>query len=298
MSIYQGDAGRPDRVAFLTDEPALESVYEATVGFIERSVAESDAEGVVVAMSGGIDSTVTAALAADALGSDRVIGLGLPRTKRETLDVSDARTIAEGMGLEYHEANVRPLLEEFTDALAPAIEPAESDGEDDPPHLAVGNVVSRLRMCCAYYVANRSSHLVLGTANRSELLLGYFTKYGDGGVDLNPIGDLYKTEVRALARHLGLPKRIVSKEPTAGFWTGQTDASELGAPYEQLDPLLRRTVDRGEPLEDAVADLDIDAKTAREIVSRCVETRHKRFTPPTPGIGARHAEVWSSTVEE
>ena len=291
---------------FLTDETALEGVHEMAVSFVQRTVAEAGADGVVVAMSGGIDSTLTAALATDALGGDRVIGLGLPSTKMEALDVSDARTIAEGMGIEYHEVHLRPLLEQFTNTIAPTIEPRasaasteetadEENGTDQ--RLAVGNAVARLRMLCAYYTANCSSHLVLGTANRSEALLGYFTKYGDGATDLNPIGDLYKTEVRALAKHLGLPKRIVSKEPTAGFWADQTDADELGAPYEQIDPLLRRTIDWGEPIDHAIDDLEIDGETAREIVALCVDSRHKRATPPTPGIGNRHAEAWSSVLD-
>ena len=142
-------------------------------------------------------------------------------------------------------------------------------------------------MCCAYYAANRQQRLVLGTANRSELLLGYFTKHGDGAADAYPIGDLYKTEVRALAKRIGVPRRIVSKEPTAGFWADQTDADELGATYDVIDPLLQRLVDEGESIADAATALEIDRETARSIAWLGAETEHKRAPVPTPGIADR-----------
>lgn len=151
-------------------------------------------------------------------------------------------------------------------------------------------------MTCAYYAANATSRLVLGTANRSELLLGYVTKYGDGGVDLQPIGDLYKTEVRTLADHVGLPSRIVHKESTAGFVAGQTDEDDLGATYATIDQLLHRVGDRGESLEAVAADLGLDRETARSIRKRWLETAHKRRVPPTPGID-RPTDASGSSLE-
>lgn len=266
--------------AFLEDGAAIDRVRAEIVSFIRLAVNDARAEGVVVPMSGGIDSTLTAALAIDALGADRVLGLGLPRRETDDADSSDACTMAGGLGIEYREVSLGPLLERFEDLIAPEIDPRGS-------RQAIGNVLARLRMTCAYYAANTRSYLVLGTANRSELLLGYFTKHGDGGADLYPIGDLYKTEVRAFAQQMGLPRRIIGKEPTAGFWDGQTDADDLGAPYDRLDPLLMRVADRNERPEVAAREIGMDPATAREHLSRCAETAHKRDVPPKPGIDGR-----------
>lgn len=263
--------------SFITDPAEIEDVRARIVSFIGRTVDDANAGGVVVPMSGGIDSTLSAALAIEALGKDRVLGLGLPCHKTESVNAYDARTIAGGLGMEYREIQLRPLLDCFEDMIAPRLDPMGD-------RHAISNVIARFRMTCAYYVANTRSDLVLGTANRSELLLGYFTKYGDGGADLYPIGDLYKTEVGAFAQQMGLPKRIIGKEPTAGFWAGQTDAEDLGASYDVLDPLLLRTVDRDEHPDRIANDLEIDLTTAEELLERCTQTAHKRSFPPKPGV--------------
>ncbi|ELY54001.1 NAD+ synthase [Natronolimnohabitans innermongolicus] len=277
--------------SFITDRPGLELVRSRITSDIRTAVENAGADGVVVAMSGGIDSTVTAALAVEAVGSDRVLGLGLPCHKSEAAGVSEARTIADGFGIEFEEIQLRPVLEAFERTVADEIDDRESDA--DRPYErnhAVGNVTARLRMIAAYYAANRQRRLVLGTANRSELLLGYFTKYGDGAADRYPIGDLYKTEVRALAKRIGIPKRIVSKAPSAGFWADQTDADELGATYDVIDPLLQRLVDEGLTAGDAADILEVDRETARSIAWLCAETAHKRSIPATPGIADRAVE--------
>ncbi|SIR98182.1 NAD+ synthase [Natronorubrum thiooxidans] len=282
------------RGSFITDPDSLEQARSRIVDDIRATVDNAGAQGAVVAMSGGIDSTVTAALAVEALGSDRVLGLGLPCHKTEHPSVSEARTIAEGLGIEFTEIQLRPLLEAFEETVASELESAADRDASGRPHErnhAIGNVIARLRMCCAYYTANRQHRLVLGTANRSEWLLGYFTKYGDGAADTYPLGDLYKTEVWALATQIGIPRRIVSKEPTAGFWADQTDADELGASYDVIDPLLQRLIDDGESIREAADMLDIDPETARSIAWLSTETRHKRTMPPTPGIGGRDGDT-------
>ncbi|MFC4542576.1 NAD+ synthase [Halosolutus amylolyticus] len=288
--VVAGEHARPG--SFITSTAGLEGVRRSIRSAIRETVSDANATGVVVPMSGGIDSTVTTVLAVEALGSDRVLGLGLPCHKADGTGVSDARTIADGLGIEFELIQLRPLLESFEEIAASHLEPAASadDGSRDRPNernYAIGNLVARLRMCCAYYAANRQSRLVLGTANRSELLLGYFTKYGDGAADAYPIGDLYKTEVRALAKRLGVPRRIVSKEPSAGFWADQTDASELGASYDVIDPLLRRLVDEGTSIDEAADAVGIDRETARDVVALSAATEHKRAVPPTPGITNR-----------
>ncbi|MXV64630.1 NAD+ synthase [Natronorubrum sp. JWXQ-INN-674] len=283
---YEGSANG----SFITDRPGLEAVRSQIVADVRTTVADAGADGVVVAMSGGIDSTVTAALAAEALGSDQVLGLGLPCHKTEHAGVSEAQTIAEGLGIEFEAIQLRPVLEAFEQTVASPLESRSDRDESDRPNErnhAIGNVTARLRMTCTYYAANRQQRLVLGTSNRSEFLLGYFTKYGDGAADAYPIGDLYKTEVRALAKRIGIPRRIVSKEPTAGFWADQTDADELGASYDVIDPLLQRLVDEEQPVSEAAEALDMDPETARSLAWLCAETRHKRAMPPTPGIADR-----------
>ncbi|MFC6716474.1 NAD+ synthase [Natrialbaceae archaeon GCM10025810] len=277
---------------------ALEAAREGIVSAIRGAVAEANAEGVVVAMSGGIDSTVTAALAVEALEGEHVLGLGLPSHKTDATDVSDARTIAEGLGIEFRDVHLHPLVSTFEETVTPDVDDAVGDGER--PHqrnLALGNLTARFRMATAYYAANRRDRIVLGTANRTELLLGYFTKHGDGGADQYPIGDLYKTEVRALAGELGVPRRIVTKDPTAGFWAGQTDEGDLGAPYEVIDPLLRRVVDEGRSLEEAADPLPIDREAARAILELCLESAHKRRLPPTAGVTDRPLEDASAALD-
>jgi NAD+ synthase len=265
---------------FLVGVDEQEQIRTQICEFITAEVANADASGVVVAMSGGVDSTLTALLAVEALGCDQVLGLGLPASKHPDDGLSEARTIADGLGIEFREIALRPLLDMFEETVASTVSPENGAA-------AIGNVIARLRMICAYYVANTQSRLVCGTTNRSELLLGYFTKYGDGGADLYPLGDLYKTEVYSLAYHCGVPRRIIEKDPTAGLPPNRTDETELGARYGVIDPLLRHTVDYGECIETAVESLSIESETAIQIMSRSLDTVHKRAAPPTPRIGAR-----------
>ncbi len=269
----------PGRLAS-EDGPELSAVRSSITTFVERTVGRVNADGVVVGLSGGVDSTLTAFLAAETLGSDRVLGITLPSKKADRPDANDAGTIADGLGIEFREIPLWSFVDEFVEAIHG---PDDADGSE----RARGNLVARLRMACLYYVANRESRLVLGTANRSELLTGYMTKYGDGAADLYPLGGLYKTEVRALAQHVGLPRRIVAKTPTAGFWSGQTDRDDLGAPYEVVDALFARVLDDGRDVDDVVAELDVDPRVALGLLERYVDTRHKRTTPPTFTVGGR-----------
>jgi len=274
------DNGRSDsKTEFLTRDDDLDAIRDEVVSFVTDSVTKANARGVVVGLSGGIDSTLTATLAVQALGSDRVLGLGLPAREPDE-NVQEARTMAEGLGIEFRECDLRPLVDLFEDHVAPEVAP--TGGRE-----AVGNVVARLRMAALYYAANARSLLVLGTANRSELLLGYFTKFGDGAADLFPLGDLYKTEVRALASHIGVPRRIVTREPTADMWRDQTDADDLGARYETIDPILRRVVDRSERVATVVEALDVEAETTERVATMYVNSLHKRAVPPTPGVDGR-----------
>lgn len=262
---------------FLDSPSDLERVNDEVVAFIETIVDDAGADGVVVNLSGGIDSTLTAVLAVDALGAERVYGLLLPCNLSTEAGTHDAQTVADGLGIEYSQVHLQPLLNAFIDRVTPQFEPHDEN-------VALGNVIARLRMVCAYFVANTTDRLVLGTGNRTELLLGYFTKYGDGGVDCLPIGDLYKTEVRSLARHVDLPQFVVEKPSTAGLWAGQTDINELGATYETVDRVLRQFVDHGEPVDEIYTRLDVGSEVVDHLVERYEKSQHKRTVPPTPSL--------------
>jgi len=189
--------------------------------WIKEKVREAGAEGVVLGISGGVDSALTAALAKKALG-DKVLGLLIPCHSTPT-DLEHARLVADKFGIETEYVDLSPVFDRLMASL-----PRGSD-------LAVANLKPRLRMATLYYFANSRNDLVAGAGNKSELTVGYFTKYGDGGADILPLGDLLKSQVRELARELGVPEEIIAKPPSAGLWAGQTDEGEMGITYDELD---------------------------------------------------------------
>lgn len=227
------------------------------VGWIQSRVREAGADGVVFGLSGGIDSAVVAGLAVRACGPGAQ-GLILP-CESDPKDIEDALLVAKTFRLRTREYDLTPVYRQFLTVFA-----------DLPPNkLAQANLKARLRSNALYYVANEANLLVLGTSNLSEITVGYFTKWGDSAVDLRPLADLTKTQVRRLARELGVPERIIAKAPSAGLWPGQTDEAELGLTYEQIDAYIA-----GEPLPTEVAE---------RIATLEAKNRHKRIFPPSPG---------------
>ncbi|WP_435146041.1 NAD+ synthase [Halobaculum sp. P14] len=263
---------------FATDAAEVASLRDHLTAFVAEYVDGAGATEVVVNMSGGVDSTVAATLAVEALGEENVYGLLLPCNLGTAAEQQDALVVAESLGIEYSTLQLQPLLNQFLDQISSEV---ETRGE----RIALGNVTARFRMVCAYFVANVRSSLVLGTTNRTEWLLGYFTKHGDGGTDFLPLGDLYKVEVRALARELGVPDDIVEKPATAGLWAGQTDRDELGVEYDTVDRVLRALVDREWSVDRVAAELAVDHDTVADIVATVRQTRHKRRPKPTPSSG-------------
>ena len=255
------------------DDP--EQSVERISAFVRSSMARADADGVVVNMSGGLDSTVVAALAAEALGPDRVYGLTLPSNKTGAVHARDAEGLAEALGIEHETIHLQPALSGFSGCM-----PDRFDLHDDP--VSTGNLVARLRMATAYLAANVTGGIVLGTTNRSERLLGYVTKHGDGAADILPIGHLYKTQVRELARALEVPEFVIEKPPTAGFLPGQYDRDDLGAPYDVVDPVLRLAIDGGIETPVVADRLGVDESLVQRLLARHDRTRHKRSLPPTP----------------
>jgi len=207
-------------------EAELETTREHVAGFIETTVEAADADGAVLGLSGGIDSTLTAFLAVEALGAENLHGLVMPSEVNTEGNMSDAERVAEMLGIEYDVVDVEPIFEAFLDAF-PDAEADEKVG-DEPLRTAAGNVRVRTRGVLNYFVANAENRVVLGTGNRAEAMTGYYTKYGDQAVDCNPVGNLYKQQVRQRAAHVGVPRELVMQEPTAGMGEGQADAEELG----------------------------------------------------------------------
>ncbi len=210
-------------------ELKTEQLSESLVTWIRTEVEAAGCKGVVFGLSGGVDSATVAVLARRAF-RDTHLAVIMPMYS-DPRDRDDAMLLIEKFRLEHREIDLTPVFGAFASALEAPPEPGAKD-------LPLSNLKPRLRMAALYYFAGRNRYLVLGTGNRTELTLGYFTKYGDGGVDLLPLGHLVKHEVRDLASYLGVPASIISKPPSAGMWPGQTDEAEIGFSYDDLDRYL------------------------------------------------------------
>ncbi len=226
--------------------------------WIRKRIRETGAAGILVGLSGGIDSAVAAVLARKSVGNNVLTLLlpchGLPR------DEKDALLLANRFQLRWERVDLAPVYDAFLKRLPPA------------GRMCQANLKPRLRMAALYYYANQMNYLVMGTGNKSERIMGYFTKYGDGGVDLNPLGDLTKTQVRRLARELGIPNRISTRAPSAGLWEGQTDEQDMNIRYPDLDRIIEG-LERGRK-----------PRASRDKVGyvkgMMARSRHKRLCPP------------------
>lgn len=256
--------------------------HEETVKIISRfirdKVEESQTSGVVIGLSGGLDSSITAYLCAKSLKNDQILGIIMPTITTPLEDVEDAISVAETLGIEYEIIHVDHLIDPFKELCIHTA----SKNHESLRDLANANLKARIRMMILYYHANNLNRLVIGTGNRTELIVGYFTKYGDGGVDLLPIGDFYKTDVRKLALYMGVPKKIIKKAPTAGLWAGQTDEEELGIKYELLDKLLYLMVDKKMDDQSIVKKLEIPVEEVLRIRDMVKRAEHKLKPAPTP----------------
>jgi NAD+ synthase len=243
--------------------------------FLRSHALGNGSDGVVVGLSGGIDSALVARLARDALGAGHVMGVLLPDAPFPDPLLKETEAFARELGIESRTLPIEPVERAYRTLL-----PELTD------RVSVGNMKARIRMVVLYAIARERHRMVAGTGNKSELLLGYFTKYGDGGVDLLPLGDLYKTDVRAIAQELALPAAIRERPPTAGLWEGQTDEDELGISYADVDPVLYgleqlRT-------EDEIADITgFPLERVRAVAERVIQFRHKRRLPPVPKLRLR-----------
>jgi NAD+ synthase len=240
------------------------------VNFIKEYVSQAGVNGVVLGLSGGIDSSLVATLACEAIGPERVLGIMLPvDAKKDADNIVDAEKLAESLQMRLELFELKKAVAAF-DSL--------SLGK-----IALGNLTARLRMVTWYVRANQENLLVLGTGNKTELMIGYFTKYGDGGTDILPIGDLYKENVWSLSRHVGVPEKIIEKVPSAGLWKDQTDEGEIGVSYAELDSILFLKFERGLSEEEIVA-WGIDETKVQRVLKMMKTSQHKRTTPPIPKL--------------
>jgi NAD+ synthase len=258
----------------------MSSLAEQMAGWLRQQVSAAGSRGIVLGLSGGIDSAVVARVAQLAVG-EAVLGVIMPALS-DPQDEADARLVAGHFGIAATTVDLAgpyaALLDEAGRALAklPATAAPVSEAAN---RLALANVKPRLRMTTLYFVANRLNYLVAGTGNRSEIAIGYYTKYGDGGVDVLPLASLVKSQVQALARELDVPARIIDKPPSAGLWLGQTDEGEMGFTYAELEQYLNHGPEGVAPA------------TVLKIERLARASDHKRRMPagfaPDQGLGTR-----------
>ncbi|MGC8497419.1 MAG: NAD+ synthase [Thermoplasmata archaeon] len=243
--------------------------YETILTFI-RDFANN--KKVVVGLSGGIDSALVASLCARALGPGSVLAIYMPDSNSK--DLSDVEILADNLNIELKIINIDKILGTYEKII----------GNLDK--FVSGNLKTRIRMSILYSLANREKRLVVGTSNKSEILTGYFTKYGDGAADFYPIADLYKTQVKAMAKNMGIPESIIEKVPTAGLWDGQTDEKELGIKYSDLDIILYE-FELGLNAEQIADMTGYNIKKIKDVEERIQNSKHKRIVFYVPKIGVR-----------
>jgi len=230
-------------------------------------------------MSGGLDSSVAAALCARAVGGRRVLGISLPENEtRNDRALEDARLVASKFRIRFKLIDITRIVETSRNALAARMAKG----------IPWGNVKARLRAMVLYYYANTEHGLVVGTGDKSEIMLGYFTKFGDGACDILPLADLYKTSVRNLAGHLGIPERIRVKASSPELWPGQTAEKELGLSYEKLDRILWG-LERWMTPERIVEETGLKLTLVKKVRERWLRSEHKRRPPLALKLGYRTA---------
>lgn len=247
---------------------------ENVCDFIKERVQSANCNGVVLGLSGGIDSAVVAFLSVKALGASNVKGYILPSKTTSQQDLNDAKLVQKELNIGGDLICIEKLHKNFLEKCNTENLPK------DNITLASANVKPRLRMTILYYYATIYHSLVIGTGNKTEINVGYFTKYGDGGVDLSPIGDLYKEEVVQVAKKLGIPQPIIEKPPTAGLLPEQTDEKELGMTYPILDRLLYLYLDEKCDEEEISNKLDLSLSEVKRIIKLNKNSEHKRNGAP------------------
>jgi NAD+ synthase len=268
--------------------PAIEPAHalEVIVGFIRAQLAQTGFERVVVGLSGGVDSATVAFLCARALGPDNLLAVRMPYRTSSEASEADALRVVDALGCRTERVEITPMV----DPMLAQLDDPDAPVPGDMLNVRRGNVMARQRMIVLYDRSAAFEALVAGTSNKTEALLGYGTLHGDMACAFAPIGDLYKSQLRAVAEELGVPGEILAKPPSADLWPGQTDEGELGATYDDLDRALFALVDRRWSVDRCVA-AGLDAALVRWTAGRVARMEYKRQQPPvaklslrTPGI--------------
>lgn len=247
-------------------------VTKRICAFIERIFRKSGKEKVIVGLSGGVDSSLMTKLLVEAIGSNKVVGFFLPDKVTSKRDEQDARKLAKNLGIELREITIDDIITSIIRKL---------NGKTMSKRTQ-GNIKARTRMLILYTFSNKLHGLVSGASDRSEWLLGYFTKWGDGAADFFPIKGLYKTQVRKLGRYLDLPRSIIEKPSSPSLWKGQTAKKELSAGYETIDKVFYGFFELDLSQEDLQKATGVSKEKIDEILGRFKSTKHKRSMPPFP----------------
>ncbi|MBS3778379.1 MAG: NAD+ synthase [Candidatus Thermoplasmatota archaeon] len=270
----------------LTPSVNVEEAITIIKTFIETYITNAKSNSVVLGFSGGIDSAVAAVICQQVFGKKQTHCLFLPDEATPEKDRHDVSMLADKFDLTVEEQDITGIVNDFLKVT-----------DSSSNKLVKANVKARLRMVMLYTYANKTKSLVCGTSNKSELLIGYFTKYGDGGVDVMPLGDVYKTQVWEIARSLQLPQCMIDKPPTAGLWKGQTDEKELNMSYDLLDQILVG-LERKMNVDKIASLLDISVEDVTRIQNMRICSQHKRSMPLIPKIGMRTIGLdWRSPVQ-
>ncbi len=253
-------------------------VRKILVHFISDAVRSAGFEKGIIGLSGGVDSTLAAYLAAEALGPQALIGVAMPSASSNGRSLEDATLVAGSLGIRLEIVEISPMVSAHTARV------------DSKVNIRTGNIMARERMIVLYDLSSRESALVIGTSNKTETLLGYGTMFGDMACALNPLGDLYKTQVWQLATEVGVPDSIVTKAPSADLWNGQTDEQELGFTYHDVDRLLFAMVDQRKS-ESELKDLGFPTEFITRIQSLIRMNQFKRRPPLVPKISGRTTNI-------
>ncbi len=258
------------------------------IRFLQDGLRRHGFRRAVIGLSGGLDSSLVVFLAAAALGAENVLAVAMPAGTSSPASLAGAESVAAATGVKLETIPISPMADPYLKSL-----PAGA-------RVRAGNVLARQRMVVLYDLSARQEALVVGTSNKTELLLGYTTQFGDSACALMPMGDMYKTQVRQLARHMGVPEEIIQRPPSADLWEDQTDEQEMGFTYDAVDRLLCRMVDeRIDP--DRLLIEGFDPALIRRVRDMVRRSQYKRCTPPiakishrTIGIDFRYPRDWDS----